>query len=59
MADPSYAGAFSASGSGLSEPRVGEENEIYVRCEQNFPFDDLQMSVTGELLFVAGFRDSL
>ena len=48
MSDASNAEAFSASGPGLSEPRVGEENEIYVRCEQNIPFDDIQVSVAGK-----------
>ena len=50
MADPRNSEAFSASGSGLNEPKVGEENEVYVRCEQNFSFDDIQMSVTGKKL---------
>ena len=52
MADPRNAEAFSASGTGLNEPKVGEENEVYVQCEQSFSFDDIQMSVTGKKIIL-------
>ena len=41
------ANAFVASGNGLTDPRVGEENEIFVHCDEKFPFDDLDVSVMG------------
>jgi len=48
MSEPTpTADAFSASGLGLTEPRVGEENEIFVQCDEKYPFEDLDVSVTG------------
>jgi len=38
---------FDISGAGLTDPQLDEENEFYVRCEEEFDEDALNIKVTG------------
>lgn len=38
---------FAVSGVGISEPKVGAVNEIYVQSTDNYPMEDVQVNVTG------------
>ena len=38
---------FHISGAGLTDPQIEQENEFYIRCEEEFDEDDLRVKVTG------------
>lgn len=44
---PVTAAMFSISGAGLTDPQIDEENEFYIRCQESFDENALEIKVVG------------